>query len=197
MLEPSSLEHLIEEFSFLPGIGKKTARRLAYFILTRQKEEVSRFAERLVAAKENVKPCKHCFLYTENDICEICETRKSAKKICVVEKSSDVLTLERAGIYQGLYFVLGGVLSPLDGIGPTQLHLQVLKERIIRNQIEEIILALGSSPEAESTVLLIDKMLEGLNIRCTKLARGIPMGSDLEFVDEITMLKAFEGRISL
>ncbi len=197
MLEPQSLEQLIAEFAALPGIGKKTARRLAYHILTRPASEASRFAEHLVSARTRVIKCPHCYLYTEDELCSICKSRENSKTICVVEKSFDVFPFERAGIYNGLYFVLGGVLSPLDGIGPEELHLPQLVERVQNEEIEELILALGSSPEAESTALLIDRMTSDLPVRCTRLARGIPMGSDLEFVDEVTMLRAFEGRISI
>ncbi len=197
MHEPQSLEQLVAEFSSLPGIGAKTARRLAYHILTRSKEQVNRFAERLVSASEKVHPCPRCRLYTDEELCPICRTRSCAKAICVVEKSSDVQPFERSGIFKGLYFVLGGVLSPLDGVGPEQLHLNELVARVRDENIEELILALGSSPEAESTALLIGRLLESLPVKCTRLARGIPMGSDLEFVDEVTMLRAFESRGAL
>ena len=120
-----------------------------------------------------------------------------AKILCVVEKSSDIDAVRTFGNFQGTYFVLGGVLSPLDGIGPEHLHLPQLVERIKDEGIEELVLALGSSPEADSTALMIDRMLAGVNVKRTRLARGIPMGSDLEFVDEVTMLRAFEGRVSL
>lgn len=197
MLEPQSLENLISEFSSLPGIGRKTARRLSYYMLARPKEQVARFAERLVEASTKVHPCARCRLFTEGELCQICEARAGAKAICVVEKSSDVLPFERSGVFRGVYFVLGGVLSPLDGVGPEQLHLQDLVARVRDEGIEELILALGSSPDAESTALLIDKLVAGLPVKCTRLARGIPMGSDLEFVDEVTVLRAFEGRVSV
>lgn len=195
MIEPQSLEELIAEFSGLPGIGNKTARRLAYHILSRPREQAVRFSESILKAVENVKPCSRCFVFTEDDICPICRMRNESKTICVVEKSSDILPFEKSGVYQGLYFVLGGVLSPLDGIGPETLHIPFLIERIKTEGVQEVILALGSSPEAESTALLIDHLLEGSIIKRSRLARGIPMGSDLEFVDEITMLRAFEGRV--
>ena len=194
MLEPYSLEQLVSEFSSLPGIGKKTARRLAYHLLQKPKQDMERFALRLQEVSEKVHPCAKCRLYTESEYCSICLEREGAKTICVVEKPSDVFPFERSGIYHGLYFVLGGVLSPLDGIGPEQLHLDELVKRVQEENIEELILALGSSPEAESTMLLIDRLVSNLSVKCTRLARGIPMGSDLEFIDEITMLRAFEGR---
>ena len=196
-VEPQSLEALIGEFANLPGIGRKTARRLAYHILTRPKDEVAQFASALENASEKVHACPRCFSFTDQDICPICADRMDAKALCVVEKSSDILPFERSGIFKGAYFVLGGVISPLDGIGPEQLHLPLLIKRVKEENIEELVLALGSSPEADSTALMIDRMLDGVNVKRTRLARGIPMGSDLEFVDEITMLRAFEGRVSL
>ena len=196
-VEPQSLEALIGEFANLPGIGRKTARRLAYHILTRPKDEVAQFASALENASEKVHACPRCFSFTDQDICPICADRMDARALCVVEKSSDILPFERSGIFKGAYFVLGGVISPLDGIGPEQLHLPLLIRRVKEENIEELVLALGSSPEADSTALMIDRMLGDVNVKRTRLARGIPMGSDLEFVDEITMLRAFEGRVSL
>ena len=196
-VEPESLEALIAEFAGLPGIGQKTARRLAYHVLTRPKGDIERFAGKLTNAIEKVHPCPRCHAFTDAENCPICSERQGAKAMCVVEKSSDILPFERSGIFKGLYFVLGNVISPLDGIGPEQLHLSQLVQRIKDEGIEELVLALGSSPEADSTALMIDRMLAGVNVKRTRLARGIPMGSDLEFVDEITMLRAFEGRVSL
>ena len=196
-IEPQSLEALIGEFSSLPGIGHKTARRLAYHILTKHQADVERFAENLLNAKNKVHPCPRCYAFTDEDLCPVCKSRPDSKSICVVEKSYDIVPFERSGIYKGTYFVLGGVISPLDGIGPEHLHLPQLVRRIKEEGIEELILALGSSPEADSTALMLDRMLAGVNVKRTRLARGIPMGSDLEFVDEVTMLRAFEGRVSL
>ena len=195
--EPESLEALIAEFASLPGIGQKTARRLAYHVLTRPKADVERFAGNLTNAVEKVHPCPVCHAFTDVEVCPTCSSRAGAKSLCVVEKSSDILPFERSGIFRGLYFVLGGVISPLYGIGPEQLHLPQLVQRVKEEGIEELVLALGSSPEADSTALMIDRMLAGTNVKRTRLARGIPMGSDLEFIDEVTMLRAFEGRVSL
>ena len=196
-VEPQSLETLIGEFASLPGIGRKTARRLAYHVLTRPKENVAQFAAALENASEKVHACPRCFSFTDQEICPICTERRDARALCVVEKSSDILPFERSGIFKGAYFVLGGVISPLDGIGPEQLHLPQLVKRVKEENVEELVLALGSSPEADSTALMIDRMLAGVDVKRTRLARGIPMGSDLEFVDEMTMLRAFEGRVDL
>ncbi|MBR2058776.1 MAG: recombination protein RecR, partial [Fibrobacter sp.] len=146
---------------------------------------------------ERLDACPKCHAFTDLDTCSTCTSRAGAKSLCVVEKSSDIMPFERSGVFKGLYFVLGGVISPLDGIGPESLHLPQLVARIKDEGIEELVLALGSSPEADSTSLMIDRMLAGTNVKRTRLARGIPMGSDLEFVDEVTMLRAFEGRVSL
>ncbi len=196
-VEPQSLEALIGEFASLPGVGQKTARRLAYHILSQNKSDVQRFAENLINASTKVHPCPCCHAFTEDEVCNTCRERSGAKAICVVEKSSDIIPFERSGIYKGLYFVLGGTISPLDGIGPEQLHLSQLVNRIKEEGIEELVLALGSSTEADSTALMIDRLLQGVPVKRTRLARGIPMGSDLEFVDEVTMLRAFEGRVNL
>ncbi len=196
-VEPQSLEALISEFASLPGVGRKTARRLAYHILTKNKTDVERFAENLINASTKVHPCPCCHAFTEDEVCNTCKERSGAKSICVVEKSSDIIPFERSGIYKGLYFVLGGVISPLDGVGPEHLHLPQLVKRIKDEGIEELVLALGSSTEADSTTLMIDRLLQDTPVKRTRLARGIPMGSELEFVDEVTMLRAFEGRVSL
>ncbi len=197
MVEPPSLEKLVGEFASLPGIGKKTARRLAYFVLTRPREYAESLSGAILSACDRVRRCERCHAFCETDICEICRERENAKSICVVEKFSDILPFENAGIYRGLYFVLGGVLSPLDGIGPEALHIPQLVRRIREEKIEEVIFALGSSPEADSTVLLIDKMLTGVPVKRSSLARGIPMGSELEYIDEVTVLRAFESRTGL
>lgn len=198
MPSPPALDRLIREFSSLPGIGRKSARRLAYHVLGLEPDQVHEFAHSLVEAKARIRPCSLCFQFTEEDPCPVCSsTRRDCSRICVVEKSSDIEPFEASGAYHGLYHVLGGTLSPLDGVGPQQLHLPELVARASREGVHEVILALGSSAEADSTVLLIDRMLGSLPVRRTRLARGIPVGSDLEFVDEMTMLRAFEGRVNL
>lgn len=196
-LNPPSLDRLVRELSHLPGIGGKSARRMAYHLLASTEEEVRQLAEAMVEAKTRIRPCSRCFHFTENELCSICSNpRRDNTRICVVEKSSDISTFEASGVFKGFYHVLGGTLSPLDGIGPNELRLPQLVERV-REGVEEVVLALGSSPEAESTVLLIDRLLGASPAKRTRLARGIPMGSDLDFIDQITMLRAFEGRVTL
>ncbi len=197
MVEPPSLEKLIREFSALPGIGKKTARRLAYFVLMRPRERAESLSRTILEACDKVKRCERCHAFAEESPCPICKAREGSRTLCVVEKFSDILPFENAGIYRGLYFILGGVLSPLDGIGPEALYIPQLVERIRTEKIEEVIFALGSSPEADSTLLLIDRLLEGVPVKRSSLARGIPMGSELEYIDEVTVLRAFESRTGI
>jgi len=198
MHTPPSLERLIQEFAQLPGIGKKTARRLSYHLLAQPRERMEQMAEAILQARTRIMSCQRCHSFSESPICPLCSSpRRDTTRICVVEKASDIVPFESSGVFQGLYHVLGGVLSPLDGVGPEALHIPELVRRVREENVQEVVLALGSSPEADSTALLIDRLLEGGPARRTRLARGIPMGSDLEFVDEVTMLRAFEGRVSL
>lgn len=198
MHTPPSLERLVQEFAQLPGIGKKSARRLAYYMLAQPRDRMEQMSDALLQASRRIVRCERCYSFAEATLCPLCaNVRRDASRLCVVEKPSDILPFEAAGVFTGLYHVLGGVLSPLDGVGPEALHIPELVARVQNEGVQEVILALGSSPEADSTALLIDRLLEGGSARRTRLARGIPMGSDLEFVDEVTMLRAFEGRVSL
>lgn len=182
----------------MPGIGRKTARRLAFHLVAGDRGKMESLAASLIEAKNKIVNCDRCFGFSENEICQICENpRRDAESLCVVERASDILPFESSGVHKGLYFVLGGVLSPLDGIKPETLHIPELIERIKNESIKELILALGSSPEAESTALYIDRILANSPVRRTRLARGIPIGSDLEFIDDMTMLRAFEERVNI
>lgn len=197
MFTPPTLDRLIQELSSLPGVGRKSARRMAYFLLGQDMEKIQDMASAMVEAKARIRPCPICYQFTEQEPCMVCANpRRDRTRLCVVEKSSDLEAFEASGAYKGLYHVLGGTLSPLDGVGPQQLHIPELIERA-KQGVEEVILALGSSPEADSTVLLIDRMLGSIPLHRTRLARGIPVGSDLEYIDEITMLRAFEGRVQI
>ncbi|MCL2283620.1 MAG: recombination mediator RecR [Fibromonadales bacterium] len=195
---PPALEKLVQEFSKLPGIGRKTARRLVFHLISGDREKMENLANALVEAKNKLVRCHLCYGFSESEVCQICASPGRDKEIlCVVERASDILPFENSGIHKGTYFVLGGVLSPLDGIKPEALHIPELIRRIEQEGIKELILALGSSPEAESTALYIDRVLANSGVRRTRLARGIPVGSDLEFIDDITMLRAFEERVKL
>ncbi len=189
-----SLEKLIGEFSKLPGIGRKTAQRLAFYLLKQPKEEVQALAQALVDVKEKTKLCSVCFNITETDPCPICSSpQRDHSTICVVEEPNDVLAIEKTGMYHGVYHVLGGALSPLDGVGPENLKIKELLGRMT-DEVQEVILATNPNVEGEATALYIQKLLKPLGKRVTRLARGIPTGSDLEFVDELTLSRALEGR---
>jgi len=192
-----TIERLIEEFAQLPSIGRKTAQRLAMHILKMPREEVVEFAKALVEVKDKVRYCSTCFNITETDPCSICSSQKRNKKIiCVVEEPNDVIAVEKTHEFNGLYHVLGGALSPLDGVGPEDLKVKELISRL-HNEVDEIILALNPNVEGETTTLYLAKLLKPLNIKTTRIARGLPIGSDLEYADEATLTRALEGRVAL
>jgi recombination protein RecR len=192
-----SLDALISEFSRLPGIGRKTAQRLALHVLKLTRDEVERMAQSLIEVKERIRTCSICCNITEDDPCSICSsTRRDRTCICVVEESNDVFAIERSNEFRGLYHVLGGSLSPLEGIGPEDLRIRELLDRA-RQDVTEIILAMNPNVEGEATTLYLSRLLKPLGVNVTRIARGIPMGSDLEFTDAATISRAFEGRISL
>jgi recombination protein RecR len=198
ILTAESIEQLAEQFAQLPGIGRKTAHRLALYVVKMQREEVDALARALVNVKEKVRYCSVCSNITEDDPCPICaNTKRDRTAICVVEEPTDVLALERTNEFKGLYHVLGGALSPLDGIGPEDLRIRELLRRIEASTIEEIILALNPDVEGEATTLYISKLLKPLGLKVTRIARGLPVGTDLEFADEATLGRALEGRIAV
>ncbi len=189
------LQALIDHFRKLPGVGEKTARRLAFAILDMDGEEVREFAETLVQVKKRVGICNRCGNLAEGELCAICRDEKRTDAVlCVVERAADVYVLEAAGYYRGRYHVLHGVLSPLDGVGPGDLNLETLERRVRDEGIQEVIVATNPSIEGDTTALYIAQMLKGHGIRVTRPARGLPMGSSLEFVDRGTITKALEGR---
>jgi recombination protein RecR len=192
-----SVEQLVEEFSQLPGIGKKTALRLALFVLKMPREKVANFARSLLNMKDKVRYCSVCSNITESDPCNICSSEKRNRRvICVVEEPSDVMALEKTNEFHGLYHVLGGALSPLDNIGPEDLKVKELLARI-SDDIEEIILAMNPNIEGETTTVYLSRLLKPLNVNVTRIARGLPIGGELEFADEATLSRALEGRIAL
>ena len=199
-----SLEKLIDEFSKLPGIGKKTAQRMAFHILKGKKETAEALAQALLDVKEKVNYCSVCFNITEEDPCKTCKDEKRERSvICVVEEANDVLALERTNQYKGLFHVLGGVLSPLDGIGPDDLKIKELLLRLKgpkdpasrEKQVKEVILATNPNTEGEATAIYIAKLIKSLSIKVTRIARGLPAGGDLEYADQVTLANALEGRI--
>lgn len=197
----SAIEELTAAFARLPGIGRKTAQRLTYFLLKQPKDESARLARALVAIGERVRACSRCGNLTEADPCDICvDQRRDQATICVVEEASDVLAIERAGEFRGVYHVLGGRLSPLDGIGPDQLAIGALLERCQQRPgpgVTEVILATNSSVEGEATAHYLERVLAGSGARITRLARGLPAGSELEYADGETIAQAIAARRTL
>jgi len=192
-----TIQQLTEEFSRLPGIGRKTAQRLALYVLKMPTDEVRAFARALVDVKEKVRYCSVCSNITENDPCAICAGPKRNRRIiCVVEEPNDVIALEKTHEFNGLYHVLGGALSPLDGVGPEDLKVKELLNRLA-GEIDEVILALNPNVEGETTTLYLAKLLKPLSVKVTRIARGLPIGGDLEFADEATLTRALEGRVAL
>lgn len=197
-----AVEALVEQFAKLPGIGRKTARRLTAYVLKMPRQEVVRLADALVSAKDRVKLCSVCFNVTDNDPCAICASdKRNHEVICVVEEPSDLMAVERTNEYGGVYHVLGGVISPLDGIGPEDLKIRELVTRVSGTdegtQVKEVILAVNPNVEGDTTAYYIGQLLQPFGVRITRLAHGIPVGSDLEFADEATLGRALEGRVGL
>jgi recombination protein RecR len=192
---PEPVARLIEALQRLPGIGPKTAQRLTFFLLKRPVEEVNSLADSLAQLKALIVHCSVCFNVTQDDPCRICrDPRRDARSLCVVEEPNDLLALERTGGFRGRYHVLLGALSPLDGIGPEDLKVRELLARLEREPVEEIILATNPSVEGEATAIYLAKLLKPLSVRITRIARGLPVGGDLEYADEVTLAKALEGR---
>ena len=192
------VSRLIEEFHKLPGIGPKTAQRLTYFLIRMPEEEARSLAEAILAVKEKIVLCSTCHNITDSDPCLICQGEgRDQIKICVVEEPLDILALERTREYKGLYHVLHGVISPMDGIGPDDLKIKELLARLQGSEVEEVILATNPSLEGEATAMYLHRLFGPLGIRVTRLARGLPFGADLEYADEATLTKALQGRQEL
>ena len=188
----------IEELSKLPSIGKKTAQRLALYILKSDPQQVSKLLQAIDNLKSKLRFCSRCFNLSEEELCSVCKSEKRDKNvICVVEEASDVIAIERTHEYNGQYHVLGGVLSPLSGVGPDSLKIKELLKRFENEDIKEIILALNPDTEGETTALYLARLIKPLGIRVSRIARGLPIGGDLEFADEATIGRAVSGRIEL
>lgn len=193
-----SIEKLIESFEKLPSIGHKTAARLAFHILEQAPEQTQEFINSIVNAKKNLKYCSICYNISDTDPCPICSSEKrDGTKICVVEDVRDIIAMERTHEYKGKYHVLHGAISPMNGIGPDDIRIKELINRLKNEKIEEIILATNPRVEGEATAMYISKLIKPLGIKVTRIAHGIPVGGDLEYTDEITLIKAMEGRIEL
>ena len=189
------IQDLIDELSRLPGIGPKSAQRLAFYLVKAPTPDARRLAEAIVAAKERVRFCRECFGVSEGDLCRICrDPGRDATVICVVEESKDQASIEKAGVVKGRYHVLGGAISPLEGVGPDDLRVQELLDRVGRNGVQEVILATNPNLEGNATAMYVAGLLKPLGVRVTRLASGLPVGGDLEYADEVTLGQALEGR---
>jgi recombination protein RecR len=195
MNEPSLIADLIETLRCLPGIGPKSAQRMAYHLLERDRSGAKRLAAALEAAAEKVGHCRECRTLTEHDLCPICASRnRDHSLLCVVEMPTDVVAIEQSGIFRGLYFVLMGHLSPLDGIGPDQIGLDLLSARLAQGEIKEVILATNSTVEGEATAHYIAELAHSHGVQASRIARGVPMGGELEYIDGSTLSHAMAGR---
>jgi recombination protein RecR len=194
---PEPLERLISELSRLPGVGPKTAQRLAFHLLRADRQRADSLAQAIVDLKARITYCERCFNIAEGALCTICaSTRRDATILCVVEEPLDVLAVERTSEYSGLYFVLHGVISPIDGIGPDQIHVPQLLDRVRGDGVAEVIIATDADIEGEATAVYLQRALTPLGVNVTRPAHGLPVGGDLEYADELTLARAFAGRSS-
>jgi len=193
----SQISKLIEEFASLPGIGAKTAQRLAFHVINMPSERVEQFADALVSARSNVRYCKECCTLTDQEVCPICaKEERDHRTIMVVENARDLAAYEKTGKYNGVYHVLHGAISPMLGIGPADLRMKELMLRL-QGDVEEVIIATNSSLEGEATAMYISKLIKPAGIKVTRIASGVPVGGDLEYIDEVTLLRALDGRTEL
>lgn len=191
------INKLIEELAALPGIGSKSAQRLAFHLINMPADKVKRLASVIVDAKENVRYCKECFTLTDKDICPVCaNAKRNHAQIMVVENTRDLAAYEKTGKYDGVYHVLHGAISPMLGIGPGDIRLKELVSRL-EGEVEEVIIATNSSLEGETTAMYISKLIKPMGVKVTRIASGVPVGGDLEYIDEVTLLRALEGRVEL
>jgi recombination protein RecR len=194
----SALVRLVGELSRLPGIGRKTAERLAFFFLKDSAEDVHRLAEALLDVKKNMRFCRICAHITEDEECEICANpHRNHKLICVVEEPKDIWAIEKSGSYHGVYHVLMGALSPLDGVGPENLRIRELLSRLQSGEVDEVIIATDPNVEGDATAIYISKLLKPLGVKVTRIASGLPAGGDLEYADAVTLSKAITGRMPI
>ncbi len=196
MIEP--LENLVDALCQLPTIGRKTALRLALYLLDRPQEELDNLSRCIASIKSQIVVCKQCFNYGTADLCEVCASpSRDRSVVCVVEKPQDVLVFEKTGMFRGLYHVLGGVLSPINGITADKLRIETLRSRLAGGDVKELILGLGASAEAETTCLYLARIFSGMRLKITLLARGMPAGTELEYVDQITLNQALHERVEI
>ncbi len=195
---PESIRTLIRNLARLPGVGEKTAERLAIHILRKPKTEAEQLAHSIVAVKQKIKLCSSCYALSDNERCQICQdTSRNGTILCVVEQPADMVSIEKSGAFKGLYFILGGVLSPMEGIGPHDLRFNQLFDRIGQGEVDEVIIATGTGVEGESTAAYIAQQLAGQSVKLTRIASGVPVGGDLKYIDQMTLKCALEGRHDL
>jgi recombination protein RecR len=198
LLYTPPIAHLVEELSKLPGVGPKTAQRLAFHLLKVPREEADSLAEAILEAREKVTFCTRCFNFAQGELCEFClDERRDPSLVCVVERPQDIVAIERTGEFRGLYHVLGGAISPIDGIGPEELKVRELVERIRKDEIREVIAATNPRVEGEATAIYLANLLKPLGVRVMRIASGLPVGGDLEYADEVTLGRALKGRLEL
>ena len=191
------INKLIEELAALPGIGSKSAQRLAFHLINMPQDKVNRLANTIIEAKQNVRYCRECYTLTDREICPVCSnSKRNHRMIMVVENTRDLAAYEKTGRYEGVYHVLHGAISPMLGIGPGEIKLKELIERL-HDDVEEVIIATNSSLEGETTAMYISKMIKPTGIKVTRIASGVPVGGDLEYIDEVTLLRALDGRIEI
>ena len=194
----SHITKLIEELSKLPGVGAKSAQRLAFHIINRPIEEVQRLSDTIIDARKNVRYCKECFTLTDDELCPICKNdARDHKTIMVVENTRDLAAYEKTGKFDGVYHVLHGAISPMLGIGPGDIKIKELLVRLQREDVREVIIATNSSLEGEATAMYISKLIKPAGIKVTRIASGVPVGGDLEYIDEVTLTRALDGRVEL
>ena len=194
----SHISNLIEQLSRLPGIGAKSAQRLAFHIVNMSKEEVGLLASSMTQAREKIQYCKSCWTLTDEELCPICRnSKRDLNQIMVVENPRDLAAYEKTGKYEGVYHVLHGAISPMLGIGPDEIRLKELMQRLQGQEVAEVIIATNSSLEGETTAMYISKLVKPTGIKVTRIASGVPVGGDLEYIDEVTLLRALEGRVEL
>lgn len=195
MIYPKSIAALIEQFQKFPSVGPKSAQRMAFHLLKMPKNEVEKFAQSIIEAKENTFACDICFNMSSSNPCEICQsTARDRSMVCVVSETKDLIAIEKTNEFKGLYHVLQGLISPIDGIGAEDIRIKELLHRLADNDVQEVILALSPSVEGEATSLYLNKLIKPFGIKITRIAFGLPVGADLEYADEITLARALEGR---
>ena len=193
-----AIQKLLDELERMPGVGPKSAQRIAYWLLNADRETALRLADAIIEVKDSVHFCKRCFNYAEDDLCEICaSSRRDASAICVVSEPRDIAAIERTSAYSGVYHVLGGALSPMEGIGPDDLRISELMSRLASEDVTEVLLATNPNVEGETTAAYLARLIKPLGVKVTRLASGLPVGGDLEFADEVTLGRAIESRRTL